>query len=104
MTTTPISTRINLDSLISVSSNKVTANLVDEMVILDSDSGIYYGLNPVGSRIWELIQEPKTVKQVRDALLAEYDVEPERCENDILTLLQDLLTNELIVVQDTVNA
>jgi hypothetical protein len=63
-------------------------------------NGVYYGLNPVGARIWSLIQDPTTVKVLRDAIFNEYDVEADRCERDLLVLLQDLASNELIEVKD----
>lgn len=62
--------------------------------------GIAYGLNPVGRRIWELIQQPTVVSQVRDTLLQEYAVEPERCTQDLLELLEDLVARELAELVD----
>jgi hypothetical protein len=63
-------------------------------------SGIYYGLNPIGTRIWKLIQEPRTVPEVCDVLLEEYEVEPERCQRDVLALLQELASKGLIEIKD----
>ena len=62
-------------------------------------SGIYYGLNAVGARIWNLIQEPKTVDEVAAAILAEYDVETDRCQHDIVALLQDLAAHGLVEIR-----
>jgi hypothetical protein len=59
---------------------------------------MYYSLNPVGTQIWKLIEAPQTVSGVCDALLEEYDVEPECCERDLLTLLQELADKGLIEV------
>ena len=92
------------NSIIVASEAPVSAELAGEAVILNPDSGMYYGLNEVGARIWELIQEPKTVSQIRDAIVAEYEVEPERCESDILGLLQDLAAKELVEVKDSPDA
>lgn len=57
--------------------------------------GIAYGLNPVGRRVWELIQQPVQVSAVRDTLLEEYAVEPERCTSELMDLLNDLLKQGL---------
>jgi hypothetical protein len=54
----------------------------------------------VGASIWKLIQEPRKVSEIRDAILKEYDVEPDRCETDLLALLQELLEKELIEVKN----
>jgi len=54
----------------------------------------------VGAWIWNLIQEPRTVSEIQDVLLKEYDVEPGRCERDLLVLLQKLADEGLIEVKD----
>ena len=69
---------------------QVSSDLAGEAVILDLKSGVYYGLNPVGASIWNLIQEPRTINEVRDAILAQYEVEPEQCDRDIKALLEEL--------------
>jgi hypothetical protein len=87
-------------SIVVVSQDQISCNLAAEVAILNITSGIYYGLNTVGSRIWKLIQEPRTVHEIRDALLEEYEVEPERCERDVLVLLQELASKGLIEIKD----
>ncbi len=52
-------------------------------------SGVYYGLNAVGASIWNLLQQPRTVSEIRDAILGEYEAEPQQCERDLLTLSLD---------------
>ncbi len=91
-------------SIVVVSKDQVSADLTGEAAILDLKSGVYYGLDAVGARIWDLLQEPKTVNDIRDAILEEYDVEPERCERDLLTLLQELAAAGLIEARDETTA
>jgi hypothetical protein len=86
--------------VVSVSRDSIFRNLGDEAVILNIESNVYCGLNEVGARIWELLKEPKSVKEIQDTLLEEYEVEIDQCKNELLTLLQDLLDNELIDVKD----
>jgi hypothetical protein len=86
-------------SAVVAAKNQVWCELIGEAVILHLKSGNYYGLNPVGSRIWHLIQEVRTVGAVLETLLEEYDVAPERCEADLFSLLQNLAANELIVIE-----
>lgn len=83
-------------SVISVTREAVHCDLEDEVVILGLKDGVYYGLNPVGSFIWKLIQNPVSVKEIKEALLKEYDVDEETCENDLQELLGDLLDKGLI--------
>jgi hypothetical protein len=70
-----------------------------ETVTLQGPDGILYGLNRVGCRIWSLLEQPREVSQLRALLLAEYEVESEPCERDLLTLLKQLDGAGLIVVE-----
>ncbi len=88
------------DSIVVVSPDQVSSDLAGEVVMLNLKNGTYYGLDEVGAHVWALIQEPRAVAAIRDAILAEYDVEPERCEQDLLALLSDLADNGLIEVRD----
>src|SRR3990172_8295096 len=58
-----------------------------ETVILDLRTGVYYGLEEAGARIWRLLKSPTSLAALRDALVQEYDVEPRRCERDLRELL-----------------
>jgi hypothetical protein len=92
--------RISGQSIVVVSQDQVSCDLSGESAILNLKAGVYYGLSEVGTRIWKLIQEPRRVDDLRDAILEEYEVGPDRCEADILGLLQDLLDNGLIEVRN----
>lgn len=92
--------KISDSSVISVTKEAVHCDVEDEVVILEMKEGIYYGLNPVGAFIWNIIKEPKTVAEIRDAVLEEYDVEKEVCEKDLMELLRELLGKGLIGVEE----
>jgi hypothetical protein len=92
--------RVSGYSSVVATKNQVSSDLGGEAVILDLKSGVYYGLNDVGTRIWHLIQEPKTLNEIQDAILEEYEVEPNCCAEELLTLLQELLAVGLIEVSD----
>jgi hypothetical protein len=87
---------MNQNSLIVATQNQVSANLSDEIVILNLTSGIYYGLDPLGAKIWDMVQQPSSVPAILEAVLAEYDVAADRCETDILALLEQLQEAGLI--------
>lgn len=76
----------------------VYADLAGELAILDSKSGIYYGLDTVGARIWSLVLEFKSVAEIRDVLLEEYDVDRCQLESDISHLFEDLFTKGLVEI------
>ena len=71
-----------------------------ELVILGLKDGVYYGLEEVGARVWELLQRPVAVSAIRDALVEEFDVAPERCGRDLVKLLTDLAKRGLIEVRE----
>ena len=91
---------ISKDSIVVAAKEQVSSDLAGEVVMLNLKNGTYYGLDEVGARVWSLIQEPRSVEAIRDAILEEYEVEPERCERDLLALLGDLAAANLIEVSD----
>jgi len=78
----------------------LTGEFDTDAVILDLRDGVYYGLDGVGARMWSLLQHPVTLHALRDAIVAEYDVEPARCLTDLKELGADLLRRGLIRVAD----
>ncbi|MBI5247975.1 MAG: PqqD family protein [Desulfomonile tiedjei] len=87
-------------STVAAVKDQVSRDLDGEAAILNLNTGIYYGLNSVGARIWELLSEPKPVSQILETLLQEYDVDTERCQSDLMRLLEDLAEAGLIEVRN----
>ena len=71
-----------------------------EYVMLDPGPGVYYGLNEVGTAVWHFIQQPRTFGDVQRHVCEAYDVEPERCSDDLRTLFADLLGRDLVTLVD----
>jgi hypothetical protein len=74
------------------------AELGDELVALDANAGNCFGFNSVATSVWRNLEQPKTFEQLRDALLDEYQVEPEQCARELNELLQDLSQKGLVTV------
>ena len=70
---------LSMDSTVVAAEDQVSSDLGGEVAILDLKAGVYYGLDAVGARVWDLVQVSRKVDEIRDALLEEYEVEPERC-------------------------
>jgi len=68
----------------------------EETVLLDLAGGSYFSLNEVGARIWQLIGEGATLQSIFDALVEEFDAEPERIRADLLALVDELAKSGLI--------
>ena len=92
--------KFSLLSIIEVTKESVHCSVEEEVVILSLKNGVYYGLNPVGAFIWNLIQKPKTLEEVRDAVLQEFDVNEEECMKDLNELIGELLKKNLIEVKN----
>ena len=84
------------DTALCIRNDVVFRELDGEMVLLNLASGVYFGLDPVGTRIWALIVEGRSPADIVRALTAEYDVDAKTCEVDVWELLDALAANELI--------
>lgn len=69
----------------------------DETVILDLQSGVYFGLDPVGTDIWKLLVEGVSLADIRTSLLDRYDVTATQLESDVLKLASELQSRGLIL-------
>jgi len=87
---------LSRSSKIVVSKNVVSCDLSGETAMLDMKEGIYYGLNEMGTIIWELIQKPITIQEIVDNILEEYEVDEETCYEDVVELTEQMLENKLI--------
>ncbi len=85
-------------SIVVAAEEQISSDLGGESVILNMKTGVYHGLNEVGARVWDLIEKPKAVKEIKQVLLKEYEVEPDVCTNDLFSLLNNLKTAGLIKV------
>jgi hypothetical protein len=88
----------SLTSIVVATSEQVSCALGDESAILNLKNSVYYGMDPVGSRIWNLLAQQRSVGDLRDILVGEYDVETERCERDLFALLERMRSEGLIQV------
>lgn len=87
-------------TLIIRSQALVSSELEGEIILLNIESGLYYSLDGVGAYIWQLLQSPRTVAEIEQAILSRYNVEPDRCRRDMLALFQELEGEGLIERQE----
>jgi hypothetical protein len=95
---------VSHDSIVTVTQMQVSCEVNGETVILHFDSGNYFGLNDVGTLVWNMIGQPRRVSDLRDAIVHEFEVEPERCERELLNLLAELSERGLIEVRNLMAA
>lgn len=88
--------KVNLNTRVNQLKELVEAKIDDEVILLSIETGKYYSLDPVGSRIWELIKEPVSIGALCDQLMEEYKVDQSTCEKDCMELIEDLLKNKFV--------
>ena len=89
---------LTVDSIIRAGPDQVSCDLGGETAILQLTEGVYYSLDAVGTRIWELIQQPIRVGELCDRIVGEFEVDRDRCENDLLELIRELRGAGLVEV------
>jgi hypothetical protein len=86
---------------VSVPQHVLARELAGESVLLNLDSGHYFGLDAVGTRMWALLVEHGEVEAAYRALLDEYDVEEEQLRKDLTDLVEDLVSQKLLRIDET---
>lgn len=87
---------LDADTRVVAARDQVSAQMDGEAVILSLADGVYYGLNPVGASVWTLLEQPRTVAELRDAIVAEYEVDAPTAEADLRALLGDMAGRGLV--------
>ena len=88
--------RLTMATRVRVSDEVLFQELQGEAVLLNLDSGVYFGLDPVGTRIWQLIIEKEQLLEVTRSMVAEFDVSEEKCAEDLFALVAKLEKQGLV--------
>ncbi len=92
--------QISDGSTLVATQNQVSSELGKEFVILNLNSGAYFGLEDVGARVWSLLQEPRTLSAIQKTIVDEYAVDPQQCNQDLRTLVGKLIEAGLVEVKN----
>jgi hypothetical protein len=91
---------ISLNSTVKRADDLVSCDLEGETALMSVETGKYYAMDPVGSRIWALLGQARPVSAICSLLLEEFEVEAYQCEHDVLAFLNGLAQDNLIKVVD----
>jgi len=91
---------MNLDQKVTFADTVFAQEVDGEMVLLDMESENYFGLDEVGTAIWQAMQEKETLKEVLGLLLEQYEVEEEMLENDLSDFVGKLVESGLVKVEE----
>ena len=78
----------------------LTSKIDDEVIIMSIDADSYFGLNDVGSRAWELLDEPATFEELVALLRDEYEVDEDTCREDLQSFLDNMMARNLILAEE----
>jgi len=91
---------ITTDTVVSQIEEIVDSDIDGETVMMSIENGKYFGLDDIGSRIWELIEHPIEVSDLIDTLLERFDVDRETCERDVLKFLNELNEDRILQARE----
>ena len=78
--------------------NLFFAALDDEIAMLDEQSGNYFTLNSVASKIWKILEEPTSLTDLIRQLIKVYEVDSKQCEQEVVQFLSELAEHNLIEI------
>ena len=87
---------MKLSDRVRIPQDVLARKVGEDMVMLDLANGAYFGLDPVGARIWQLLGEGKALAEVCDVMMEEFQVERAQIEKDVMSLAEQLETRGLI--------
>ena len=96
--TADVDAPIPLDAAAVATTDQLSTRLGDEVVILGLRDSTYYGLDDVGARIWDLLQTRRTLGEILDVLVAEYEVARDRAAADLTALVAELQGRGLVAI------
>lgn len=91
---------LTIDAALRLPAHVLFTTVEQDAVLLNTLTSKYYTLNEVGARFWSLLADGKTLKEAHRALLAEFEVESPRLEQDLLELVGQLEKNGLVEITE----
>ena len=89
--------RLTLSTIVKKQQELLETSVDDETILMSIANSKYYGMDPVASRIWQLLNKPTSIQTIVATLLAEFEVSAVDCENDVVDFLESLMAENLIV-------
>jgi hypothetical protein len=83
-------------TLVTRQPGMIEAEAAGELVGLHVDRGVCYGFNETATRVWQLLEQPRTVDELTAALMAEHEVDEAECREGLAEML-GMLENEQLV-------
>jgi hypothetical protein len=81
-----------------IDTNLLVSQLAGETVLMNTVTGDYFGINAVGTKIWNLLTAPATVTSLVESLMSSYDISRDQCANEVNVFLKNLESRKLVVI------
>ncbi len=91
---------LNLDCIVQRDPDVIAAEADQDLVMVSIANGFYYGVSDVAREIWEAIERPKKISDLIDDLAASYNIDRSTCEEETLSFLEHLLSEQLLQVKN----
>ena len=92
---------VTADSTLKIRPQVLLCEVDDEAVVLDPESGQYFGLDEIGSRVWSLLQSEGRLGKIEELLLREYEVPADRLHRDLAALIAELVRHGLVEIDES---
>jgi hypothetical protein len=89
---------LTMGTEVRAAGGQISSDLGGEVVILDMKRSAYLGLEGAGARMWTLLQEGRSLRQVQETIVEEFEVDPQTCQRDLLKLVGELAESGLIEI------
>ena len=87
---------MNLDTILSIPPQVMSRLVDDETVLLDLESGIYFGLDGVGKRVWESVAGGNSLGQTAELIISEFEVNEAQAQKDVIAFASELVERGLL--------
>src|SRR5207302_9935103 len=92
--------RLNLECIVQRDADVIAAKAGTDIVMVSVANGLYYGVSDIAREIWEAIERPKKISDLIDDLTRTYNVDRSTCEEETLSFLEHLLSEQLLQVKN----
>lgn len=89
---------ITMENIVSRNPDLLAVPMDGDLVMMSISEGHYFGINPVGVRIWEALENSQTVRQLCEIITNEFDVDKQTCESDVRNFIQKMLEAKVVTM------
>ena len=91
---------LNLSTIVCRHDDILSSSIDEETILLSIENSKYYGIDPVGSTIWQIMETPISLESIITALQSQYNVPRKQCHDDVFQFVESLLKKNLITASN----